>query len=216
MNTMRKLKLISAALLLCLTIAGCESDDDNNNNDMTCEEATTASVAAGLAFTAATDENYVQLCNDYRDALEDQIDVCGDESGDLQDIIDGLDCTLPTTTGTLSMNLGSAPLEFDVITVTTTGTTRHVHGEKSNSTSYEIDFDVEVGQTGADKITNFELRLFSQTYTPLIPAVFGNEWASNITVNSATSVVGTFHGELVNESGTSAQDLLNGIVDIDF
>ena len=73
---------------------------------------------------------------------------------------------MPTTTGTLSMSLGSAPLVFDEITVTTSGTTRHVHGEKSNTTLYEIDFDVEVGQTGANKINNFKLRLLSHTYTP--------------------------------------------------
>ncbi len=122
------------------------------------------------------------------------------------------DCTIPTTTGTLSLSLGSAPLEFDDITFTSA--TRHAHGEKSNSTSYEIDFDVEVGQTGTNKTNNFTLRLFSQTYIPLIPAAFGNDWTSNITVNSATSVVGTFRGELSN--GSQVQDLLNGVVDIDF
>ncbi len=212
---MKSLKLITAGLLLSIVMFSCESDDDNNN-DMTCEEAAAASTAAGLAFNAATDENYVQLCNDYKDALEDQIDVCGDDSGDLQEIINGLDCTLPTTTGTISLSVGSVPLVFDVFTVTTTGTTRHVHGEISTSTSYEIDFDVEVGQTGTDKINNFELRLLSQTYRPSIPAVFGFDWASNITVNSSTSVVGTFEGEVVNESETSAQELHDGVIDIDF
>jgi len=212
---MKTLKLITAVSLFSPMIFSCSSDD-NNTSPATCDEAIAASAAAAGAFDAATDENYVQLCNEYKDALEDQIDVCGDDSGDLQDIIDGLDCTLPTTTGTISLSVGSAPLVFDMITVTTTGTTRHVHGEISNSTSYEIDFDVEVGQTGADKINNFEIRLLSQTYTPSIPAVFGFDWASNITVNSATSVVGTFEGEVVNESETSAQELHDGVIDIDF
>ncbi len=113
------------------------------------------------------------------------------------------------------MSLGSAPLSFDKITVTTLGTTRRVHAEKSNSTSYEIDFEVEVGQTGTNKINNFKLRLLSQTYTPLIPAVFGNNWTNNITVNSSNSVVGTFRGELSNAS-QQVQDLLNGVVNINF
>jgi hypothetical protein len=134
----------------------------------------------------------------------------------LQNIIDGLDCTLPTTTGTLSMSVGSAPLVFDEITVTTTGTTRHIHGEKSNTTLYEIDFDVEVGQTGANKINNFKLRLLSHTYTPMIPSAFGNDWTSNITVNSSTSVVGTFRGELDSTTATNIQDLVNGVVNINF
>ena len=180
-----------------------------------CDSLSAATATAFTEYSGATTANLVEKCNAYKTALQNQINGCGDESGTLQNQIDGLDCTLPTTTGTLSMSLGSAPLVFDMITVTTTGTTRHVHGEKS-TTSYKIDFDVEVGQTGANKINNFELSLLNQTFTPLIPAAFGNNWASNITVNSATSVVGTFHGELANASQTSAQDLLNGVVNINF
>lgn len=209
---MKSIKFFSSLLLLTFALA-CSSSSDSPPN---CESLASATAAAQTAYQAATPSNLVALCNAYKTALQNEIDGCGDESGDLQNIINGLNCTAPTTTGTLSMNLGSAPLSFDEITVTTTGTTRHVHGERSDSTSYEIDFDVEVGQTGANKINNFTLRLFSQTYTPLIPAAFGNNWGSNITVNSSTSVTGTFHGELANASQTSAQDLLSGVVDIDF
>lgn len=213
---MKKLKLIVAVAVLNVGFFGCSSDDDNNSNNLTCEEATEATIEAAEAYATATDENFVARCNAYRNALEDQIEACGDDTGVLQDIIDGLDCTQPTTTGTLSMSLGSAPLEFDEITVTTTGSTRHVHGVKSTTDSYEIDFDIEVGATGADVITNFELRLFSHTYTPVIPAPFGNDWSSNITVNTDSSVVGTFHGELESATTENIQDLLNGVIDVDF
>jgi hypothetical protein len=214
---MKTLKLIFSTLLFTILTFSCSSDSSSSDDEELCDDAIAATVAAQQAYNNATSANHSELCNAYKTALENQIVACGDSSGDLQNIITDLgDCTLPPTTGTLSMNLGSAPLVFDEITVTTTGTTRHVHGEKSNTTSYEIDFDVVVGQTGANKINNFELRLFSQTYTPLIPAAFGNDWASNITVNSGTSIVGTFHGELVNASETSVQDLLSGVVDIDF
>ena len=192
---------------------GCSSSDSNSATD--CESLANATDAAEVAYNNATPATLVEKCNAYKTALQNEISGCGDADGTLQSIINGLDCTVPSTTGTLSMNLGSSPLSFDVLTVTTTGTTRHVHGEKSNTT-YEIDFDVEVGQTGANKINNFELRLFSQTFTPLIPAAFGNDWASNINMNSGTSVVGTFHGELANPGQTSAQDLLNGVVNINF
>ena len=211
---MKKIKMIFATAALALGIFACSSDD-SNNDPQTCEEASIAVATAAQAFEDATAENYVDLCNDYKDALQDEIAVCGDPTGDLQDMIDGLDCTVPTTNGTLSMSLGSAPLSFDIITVTTTGTTRHVHGEKSN-TDYEIDFDVEVGQTGADKINNFELFLLGHTFTPLIPAAFGNDWGSNITVNTSTSVVGTFHGELIAENEMSVQDLLGGVINVTF
>lgn len=211
---MKNLKFIPAVLFACIVMLSCSSDDDNET--LSCEDASAAVTAAADAYNNATAENYVAKCNAYKDALENQIESCGDENGMLQDIVDGLDCTEQTTTGTISMSVGSAPLVFDVITVTTTGTTHHVHGEKSNSTSYEIDFDVEMGQTGADKINNFELRLLSQTYTPSIPAVFGFDWATNITVSSTTSIVGTFEGEVVNASETSAQELHDGVIDIDF
>ncbi|MCF6131714.1 hypothetical protein [Flavobacterium wongokense] len=211
---MKKLQLITSIMLLAILSFSCSSSSDDSPNN--CEDATAATATAAQAFANATNENYAQLCAAYKDALQDQIASCGDPNGDLQDLVDGLNCTVPTTTGTLSMHLGSAPLEFDRITVTTTGTTRHVHGERSDTTSYEINFDVEVGQTGANKINNFQLRLFSQTYTPLIPAVFGNEWGNNITINTSSSIVGTFHGELANPGQTSAQDLLGGVVDIDF
>lgn len=211
---MKRLQLISSVLLLAAMSFSCSSSSDDAPAN--CEDAAAATAAAATAFQNATNENRPELCAAYKSALQDQIAACGDESGDLQDLVAGLNCTPSTTTGRLSVNLGSAPLEFDKITVTTTGTTRHVHGEKSNTTSYEIDFDVEVGQTGANKINNFKLRLLSQTYTPLIPAAFGNNWTTNITVNSSTSVVGTFRGEVANASQTSAQDLLGGVVNINF
>jgi hypothetical protein len=209
---MKTLKLISSILLIAILSFSCSSSDDNNNAEPTCEEVTAKTATAKTAFDNATASNHTELCNAYKAALQNQINVCGDTSGALQAIITDLgDCTLST----LSMSLGSAPLEFDEITVTTVGTTRHVNGKVSNTTSYEIDFDLQIGQTGTNKINNFKLRLFSQTYTPLIPAAFGNNWASNITVNSGTSVVGTFHGELVS-SASQVQDLLNGVVDINF
>jgi|SRR6218665_210835 len=210
---MKRLQVISSVLLLAAMSFSCSSSSDDAPAN--CDDAAAATAAAATAFGNATNENRPQLCAAYKDALQDQIAACGDESGDLQDLVDGLNCTPSTTTGTLSMNLGSAPLSFDVITVTTTGTTRHVHGERT-TTPYEIDFDVEVGQTGANKINNFQLRVLSQVYTPLIPAAFGNNWTNNITVNSSTSIVGTFRGELVNAGQTSVQDLLGGVVDVDF
>ena len=207
-----------AIAVLNVALFSCSSDDDNNNNtQLSCEGAAMATAQAADAYSTATSENYVVRCNAYRQALENQIEACGDSTGVLQALVDGLgDCTESASTGTLSMSLGSAPLSFDEITVTTTGTTRHVNGKKSTTDSYEIDFDIEVGATGADKITNFQLRLFSHTYTPMIPAAFGNDWMSNITVNTSSSVVGTFSGELESATAGNIQDLLNGVVNVNF
>ncbi|WP_445453166.1 hypothetical protein [Flavobacterium sp. 25HG05S-40] len=209
---MKSIKFFSSLLVLTFVLA-CSSSNDSGTD---CDSLADATDAAQAAYLTATPDNQVTRCNAYKAALQNEIVNCGDEFGDLQAIVDGLNCTASTTTGTLSMSLGSAPISFDEITVTTTGTTRHVHGENSTTTSYIVDFDVEIGQTGANKINNFQLRLLSQTYTPLIPAAFGNNWTNNITVNSSTSIVGTFRGELVNAGQTSVQDMLGGVVDIDF
>lgn len=208
---MKTIKFISSVALVLLLSFSCSSSD---NTTPSCDDLVAATATAQQAYAGA---NTSQNCTAYKAALQNEIAACGDPDGSLQALVSGLgDCTVPTTTGTLSMNTGSVPHVFDLITVTTTGTTRHVRGQKSSSTSYEINFDVVVGQTGANKIINFEFRGLSQTYFPLIPAAFGNNWGSSITTNTGTSLVGTFHGEVANAGQTSAQDILNGIVNISF
>jgi hypothetical protein len=208
---MKTIKFLSSITLLVLLSLSCSSSD---NSTPSCDDLAATTDAAELAYESA---NTVQNCNAYKTALQNEIAACGDPDGSLQAIVTSLgDCTVPTVTGTLSMNTGSVPHVFDLITVTTTGNMRHVRGQKSSSTSYEINFDVVVGQTGANKIINFEFRGLSQTYFPLIPTPFGNPWTSTITVNSGTSIEGTFRGDVANAGQTSAQDILNGIVNINF
>jgi hypothetical protein len=206
--------LASIALVVLLSISCSSSDNSSDNSTPNCDQYIAATAAAQQAYT---NSNTSQNCNNYKTALQNQIANCGDANGSLLAIVNSLgNCTVPTVTGTLSMNTGSVPHVFDLITVTTTGTTRHVRGQKSSSTSYEINFDVVVGQTGANKIINFEFRGLSQTYFPLIPTSFGNPWTSTITVNSGTSIEGTFRGDVANAGQTSAQDIINGIVNINF
>lgn len=208
---MKTIKFLASITLLVLLSLSCSSSD---NSTPSCDDLFAATDAAELAYLSA---NNAENCNAYKTALQNEIAACGDPDGDLAAAVTALgDCTVPTTTGTLSMNTGSVPHVFDLITVTPEGNMRHVRGQKSSSTSYEINFDVVVGQTGANKIINFEFRGLSQTYFPLIPAAFGNNWTSTITVNSATSLVGTFRGEVANAGQTSAQDILNGVVNINF
>ena len=208
---MKTIKFLGSITLLVLLSLSCSSSD---NSTPSCDDLIAATDAAELAYLSA---NTAENCNAYKTALQNQIAACGDPDGDLAAAVTALgDCTAPNTTGTLTMNTGSVPHVFDLITVTPEGNMRHVRGQKSSSTSYEVNFDVVVGQTGANKIINFEFRGLSQTYFPLIPAAFGNNWTSTITVNSATSLVGTFRGEVANASQTSAQDILNGVVNINF
>lgn len=61
-----------------------------------CENATAnvgeASDAYEEAQTTGSEEDIQEACQAYRNALEAQIIACGDDSGNIQQILDGLDC----------------------------------------------------------------------------------------------------------------------------
>ncbi|NNE32136.1 MAG: hypothetical protein HKN40_07185 [Winogradskyella sp.] len=64
------------------------------NTENLCEDAEAATIVAQSAYENATADNFEDVCNNYKDALEYQITVCGD-SDFLQDIIVQLDDCRP-------------------------------------------------------------------------------------------------------------------------
>jgi hypothetical protein len=58
--------------------------------DNSCEMAIQAAISAAENYALASDEDFNILCQAYRDALENQIEECGDEDGILQASINGL------------------------------------------------------------------------------------------------------------------------------
>lgn len=87
-------------LLMCtavLAFVSCEDEPlegDFLTGGTTCEQATLNTAEAGLNFLGVNDDNYMQLCVAYRNALEAQILACGDEDGTLQAAVTALgDCT---------------------------------------------------------------------------------------------------------------------------
>ena len=214
---MKKLKLITAALVLGMTVLSCSSDEDNPTPDMSCSAASANTAIAAQAFSDATDENYVGKCTAYKAALQAQITACGDSSGALQLMIDGLgDCTVtvPTNSGSITVTAGSSPRNFNSnIMVTTVGTMLHIYAEEA-ATGYFIEFDLQQDATGADVIMNFNIRLLSSDYNPL-PDSEGGNWTSNITVNSATEINGTFYGYVTSPTTGADIDLTSGVINID-
>ncbi|SDI22475.1 hypothetical protein [Winogradskyella thalassocola] len=74
-------------------------------SDGLCEEATASSQLAQNSYNSANSSNFEELCNAYKNALNNQIEVCGD-NGSLQIIIDSLgDCELSTVETTGSWKL---------------------------------------------------------------------------------------------------------------
>lgn len=85
------------SLILLLGIVNCDNEPfegviiiENNN----CTQAILATNEAAQDYIVAAIEDSVLLCQIYKDALENQIEICGDTSGELQEIIDFLgSCT---------------------------------------------------------------------------------------------------------------------------
>ena len=98
---MKKLCALLSFLIL-FTSFTCENEslegefaDDQPDTTISCEQAIQNMVTAITNFSEVTpdDVNYTQLCLAYQNALQDQIDACGDNDGTLQAILNSLgDC----------------------------------------------------------------------------------------------------------------------------
>ncbi|MEM6515725.1 MAG: hypothetical protein AAF688_06045 [Bacteroidota bacterium] len=74
--------------------ATVDSLGDCSEQPNECQTATNAANVAETAFNAATSDNFTQLCNAFKTALQNKIDACGDDDGSIQTAIDNLgDCS---------------------------------------------------------------------------------------------------------------------------
>ncbi|MBT8260178.1 MAG: hypothetical protein KJN82_02605, partial [Bacteroidia bacterium] len=88
------------------SLGNCEGVNQQDD----CDAATTDANNAEAAFNNANNDNYTQLCNAYKTALENKIFACGDD-GTIQTIIDGLDdCTQSSSQGTITLTAGTLPI----------------------------------------------------------------------------------------------------------
>ncbi|MFD1063774.1 hypothetical protein ACFQ1Q_11005 [Winogradskyella litorisediminis] len=93
---MKKILSLLCVFLLC---SAFQCDDEPlegefvTDTEAACQIASLNTAEAALAFLAADDENYTEICTNYRATLEAQIIACGDADGSLQAIIEELgDC----------------------------------------------------------------------------------------------------------------------------
>ena len=95
---MKKFLYLLCVFIICSAF-NCEDEPLQGEfvtADAACNQAQIDAANAALVFLNATDENYTVICNQYKDALEVQIAVCGDETGAIQSLIDQLgDCSPP-------------------------------------------------------------------------------------------------------------------------
>ncbi|WP_431137596.1 hypothetical protein [Psychroserpens mesophilus] len=116
---MKKLSFLFSLFVL-LTAFTCENEplegDFTTEDVLSCEIAAQNTQDAAIAFLDVTDENYTQLCIAYRNALEVQIEFCGDPDGILQTQINSLgDCgaTNPDPCETVTIAANNAETAYD-------------------------------------------------------------------------------------------------------
>ncbi|WP_299885633.1 hypothetical protein [uncultured Lacinutrix sp.] len=187
----------------------------NNNTNTACADATTLVSQAETAYN--NDTSNVDLCNAYKSTLQNQINACGDSTGEIQTIIDGLgDCqdnTQPTSVE-ISVTTGTLNIEFDMVDVVVDGTTLKITGETSASNPYMIYFEVEEGATGMEIINSAFVLTLSTTDPDYFPNTAGvDDFTSTITENATGTLVGSFGGIVTNSTGGDLS-LSQGVINI--
>ncbi|MCH8534796.1 MAG: hypothetical protein LAT51_06980 [Flavobacteriaceae bacterium] len=207
------MKKIILSILGISLITSCSSDDEGQQLD-DCANAISAVFPVLSDFESATSENYEETCIAYREALENQLQACGDEEGNLQATIDGLgDCTDPSDTNTegeITVTAGTLAITFDIVSVEIEDNRIKVFGETSVANQNTIYFEVEEGVTGENAFEVFEIFLLNSIFLP-----FENEFNNTVTINSDGEISGSFNGVVVSDN-EGALNLTGGSFELSY
>lgn len=93
--------LIYSVLAILIVTVSCNIEpfegEIPESSGLSCLDAIQNTASATSNLVTATETNYTNVCNDYKDALQDQISACGDTGGTIQAVIDSLgDCSNDT------------------------------------------------------------------------------------------------------------------------
>lgn len=192
----------------------------DEEEDPTCEEATEEAEAAQLIYEEANPENpeeFVLACNAYKEALQQQKEICGDENEEIQAQIDALgDCEGEADNndvGTISLTAGTQEIEFDVVEVVNVDGMVQVSGETSAENLYTIYFEVPEAEEGEALLQNFEVSLTSTFYPSDMEAP--NNFVNTVETNTATNLIGTFSGVVVNDDNGQLE-ITNGNFELSY
>ena len=181
-------------------LGNCTQDD---NSDTDCNNAQTETQQAATALAnAETDDDYASACDAYKQAIQNEINECGDDDGSLQALLDdlGSDCSISDNSDDIEISVvaGTNTIEFDVVQVVENGNILEVSGEETSS-GFTVYFEVEQGLTGTDIINStFVLGLTSDFF----PSTQGfDDFTSEIVENTPGTLFGTFFGLVENADG---------------
>ena len=90
------MKKISFLVLFCVFLTAFKCDNEPLEGEFVTEQEASCDIAiqnaidAAMAYSQATNETYESLCVAYKNALQFQIQFCGDPDGSLQALIDSI------------------------------------------------------------------------------------------------------------------------------
>ncbi|WP_411894009.1 hypothetical protein [Winogradskyella sp. A2] len=169
-----------------------------------------ATRGAQIAYSQSNED--IQLCLNYRRALEDQIIECGDPDGGLVNIIDQLgNCGL-LSADVLRVTAGLQNIDFANKTISYSNEVISVYGSALFG-NHSLSFELPEHVTGIDTFLNFVIKVDGVDYFPYYPGV--NNFRFNTLISSNFSLNAVFEGTVINALGEELT-LSVGIIDVNY
>lgn len=134
---MTRLRILFLLFMGILFLTSCGDDEEINSEDNSaCITATENATTASNNLDFATSNNYTSLCNNYKAALEEQISECGDDDGNIQNIINDLgDCSTSNESGN-GKSVGCAGMQMTGFFGNVTDCSYDVHQNRTIANVY--------------------------------------------------------------------------------
>lgn len=214
--------MLEAQILTCgdgngdLQILINQLGDCSQTQNIDCATAIAEKNEAEELFNNSTDVNYMENCNALKTAIQNFLDICGDNQEALNQLENLGNCILTTgnqASGEITVTAGTFSIVFDEITVEEDNGLLKINGETSADNDYSIYFEVTEGQVGQELINaEFEIIITSE-FTPSTESM--NPFTSSITENIPNTLKGTFSG-LTKNANNADLNLTSGNIDITY
>ncbi len=173
-------------------------------------ELRNATREAEIAYNESNQD--IQLCLDYRRAVEDQIIECGDPDGSLVEIINQLgNCGL-LSADVLRVTAGLQNIDFANKSISYSNEIISVYGS-SLFGNHSISFEVPENVTGIDTFLDFVIEVDGIDYFPYYPGI--NNFRFNTLISNNFSFNAVFEGTVISAQGQELT-LSVGIVDVNY
>ncbi len=193
------------------------------SDSLTCEQATAISDSLGTVYenTDSGADDYMQKCQAYVQSLLNKIEACGDENGEIQSLINSLDCSDDSTetSGNIQFIISEVEYNFNQnieVVENVADSLITITADEEDFVGYSISVTLPMNDLGEDIVEALSLTTSSSVYHNWDDAVDPhNPFTSNITTNSGSHVEGTFRGALINNND-DVFETESGTIDISY